>query len=391
MSRVLFCAIGQLGHLNPMITLARHVAAAGHDVRVATGPDMAGHVAHAGFPHLPIGAPGELRPEEFTEERGRRLIAELTPRWIGDLSRHVARWRPDVVVRQWLEGASMVVAAREGIPQVVVEVCLRLPPEYAVYHPALEIARAYGVDPAALDGDLWLSCYPPSFARPGTPRLPHEHHVKPLLYDLVAAGGSGGLLGTLPDGPVVYATLGTMYNMATTVFARLAEAFAGQPYHAVITTGPDCDPASVLPSPPPNVRLARYVPHSLIFERCAAVISHGGFNTVMCALAERLPLGLIPLGSDHGTNARRCAALGAAVVYPGCVEEPYLHVAPQDVDPDVVREMTASLLSDGRYRAAAARVAEETAALPGPGHAAALIDDLLAQPGSSVLRQNAAE
>ncbi|WP_424535044.1 nucleotide disphospho-sugar-binding domain-containing protein [Sphaerisporangium viridialbum] len=378
MSHVLICSIGQLGHLNPMISLARHIAAAGHEVRVATGPDMAHQVAHAGFRHLPIGEPGELRPDAFTESRGRRLIAELTPRWIEDLERHVAAWRPDVIVRQWLEGASLVVAARLGIPQVICEVCLRLPPEHSAYHPALRIARDYGVDPRALDGDLWLACYPPRFARPGTPRLPHEHHIKPLLYDLMPDGERAGPAVPPRGRPFVYATLGTMYNKATSVFGALAEAFDGQDYDVLMTTGPDCDPESVLPGgTPANVRLARYVPHSAVFQRCDVVISHGGFNTVMCALAERVPLGLIPLGSDHGTNARRCAALGAALVYPRCVQEPYLHVAPEDVDPGLVREMTATLLSEASYRAAARTVAEEIAALPGLDHAVRLIEDLL--------------
>ncbi|MEU8268149.1 nucleotide disphospho-sugar-binding domain-containing protein [Sphaerisporangium sp. NPDC049002] len=237
---------------------------------------------------------------------------------------------------------------------------------------------------------------PPRFARPGTPRLPHEHHIKPLLYDLLPGGDpcdlppDGDARDLPPDGeragpavpprgrPLVYATLGTMYNKATSVFGALAEAFDGQDYDVLMTTGPDCDPESVLPGgTPANVRLARYVPHSAVFRRCDVVISHGGFSTVMCALAESVPLGLIPLGSDHGTNARRCAALGAALVYPRCVLEPYLHVAPEDVDPGLVREMTATLLAEASYRAAARTVAAEVAALPGPDHAVRLIEDLL--------------
>jgi UDP:flavonoid glycosyltransferase YjiC (YdhE family) len=181
--RALICSIGQLGHLNPMLSIGRQLSVAGHDVRIATGPDMASYVRTAGLRHLPIGRAGELRPTGLTEMEGRRLIAALTPGWVEDLERHTAGWRPDVVIRQWMEGASLAVATRLGVPQVVCEVCLRLPPEYVQHHPAVETVRRYGLDPRTIDGDLWLSCYPPSFARPGSPRLAHEHHIRPLLYD----------------------------------------------------------------------------------------------------------------------------------------------------------------------------------------------------------------
>jgi UDP:flavonoid glycosyltransferase YjiC (YdhE family) len=387
--RALVCAIGQLGHLNPMLSLARGLARAGHDVRVATGPDMAGYVRAAGVPLLPVGQPGELRPSGLTEMQGRRLIATLTPAWVRDLERLTAGWRPDVVIRQWMEGASLVLATRLGVPQVVCEVCLRLPPEHAHYHPAAETVRRHGLDPRTLLGDLWLSCYPPSFARPGSPRLAHEHHIRPLLYDGAAAAADPAA-GRPRPGPLVYATLGTMYNKATSVFDRLVDAYAGEDYPVLITTGPELDPGSVRLGPrAANIRLARYVPHTRIVPAASAVISHGGFNTVMCALAQGVPMGLIPLGSDHGTNTRRCTALGTAIGYPVSASEPYVHVRPADLDPVLLREMTRTLLADDRYRQAARRVQREIAGLPGTGHVVGLIERL-ARP-QPALRQNTAE
>jgi UDP:flavonoid glycosyltransferase YjiC (YdhE family) len=168
-----------------------------------------------------------------------------------------------------------------------------------------------------------------------------------------------------------------MYNQVTAVFDRLVEAYAGEDYQVVITTGPELDPDRFrAASKAANIRLARYVPHSSIMPRASAVVSHGGFNTVMCALAHGVPMGFIPLGSDHGTNAQRCTELGAGISYPVCASEPYVHVRLADLDPAQVRRMTRTLLVDDRYRQAAQRVQREIAGLPGQEHAVRLIERL---------------
>ncbi|MBW8484304.1 glycosyltransferase [Actinomadura parmotrematis] len=375
--RILVCAIGQLGHLNPMIAIALRLRAAGHDARIATGPGVAGYARAAGVPALAMGTGGELRKDFATEAEGRgaALLDREAPRWIGDLLAYAADWPPDLVVRQWMEGASLVAAERLGVPHVVCEVCLRLPERYREYDPAARTARAYGVAPGFAEGSLWLSCFPPSFARPGTPRKPHEHHVKPLLYDRHGPRGADGLAAGADGAPLVYATLGTMYNQVPHVFESLVEAFAGEDYRVVISTGPDRDPGSVkVRSLPPNVRVTRYVPNSAIVPRADAVISHGGFSTVMAALAHGVPLGLVPLGSDHGTNSGRCVDLGAGLRYPHCRTEPYVHVPPADVAAGPLREMARELLADGRYREAAGRLRDEMAALPGHDRAVELIE-----------------
>jgi len=42
-----------------------------------------------------------------------------------------------------MEGASAVLAVRLGVPQVVCEICLRLPAGYLEYHPAVVAQRRY--------------------------------------------------------------------------------------------------------------------------------------------------------------------------------------------------------------------------------------------------------
>jgi UDP:flavonoid glycosyltransferase YjiC (YdhE family) len=83
----------------------------------------------------------------------------------------------------------------------------------------------------------------------------------------------------------------------------------------IVTTGRDRDPAAFDPQPE-HVRIERYVPQSLLFPRCDAVVAHGGTGTVLAALAHGLLLVLAPVAADQPDNARRCEHLGVARMVP---------------------------------------------------------------------------
>ena len=78
-----------------------------------------------------------------------------------------------------------------------------------------------------------------------------------------------------------------------------------------------------------------------------------------------MPLVLLPIGADQPYNAARCEALGVARS---------LDVI--DATPGDVRDAAAAVLGEPSYRAAADKMRDEFAALPGPEHAIALIERL---------------
>jgi UDP:flavonoid glycosyltransferase YjiC (YdhE family) len=55
MARVLFTSCPAYGHVLPMLPLLRAAERAGHDVRVATGPDLVGPLAARGVDAHPVG------------------------------------------------------------------------------------------------------------------------------------------------------------------------------------------------------------------------------------------------------------------------------------------------------------------------------------------------
>lgn len=164
--------------------------------------------------------------------------------------------------------------------------------------------------------------------------------------------------------PTVYATLGTAYNRTPGIFAAILAGLRDEPIRLIVTVNHNQDPAAFGPQPA-HVHVARYLPQSLIIPRCAAVVTHGGSDTVRTALAHGVPLVIIPIAADQPENARRCVALGVG-----------RSIAPDERTPETIRAATRAVLRDGRYRRNAAQLRAEYQALPDLDQAVRLLERL---------------
>jgi MGT family glycosyltransferase len=122
----------------------------------------------------------------------------------------------------------------------------------------------------------------------------------------------------------------------------------------VVTLGRVLDPAQFGPQPG-NVHLAGYISQAFLLPRCAVVVSHGGFSTVLGALASGVPMVILPGGADQPVTARRAAAMGTAVI-----------LEQDQRTPADIRAAVRMVLADTRYRQRAQEVQAEIANLPGP-------------------------
>ena len=100
------------GHVNTVLPLAIAARDAGHEVVVATGPELVDHVAargvdvwSVGWSHQASGGRAALSPEYFIET-GRRRAADLLPRAL--------EWSPELVVHEEMELAGAVAAVATG-------------------------------------------------------------------------------------------------------------------------------------------------------------------------------------------------------------------------------------------------------------------------------------
>jgi MGT family glycosyltransferase len=173
----------------------------------------------------------------------------------------------------------------------------------------------------------------------------------------------------LRDSRSVYATLGTVFNRTEGVLATVLDGLASiEDLHVIATVGHDVDPADFrhLPS---GVRIERFVPQRAVFDVVDAVVAHGGYGTLMGALAAGLPIVTLPLAAgDNMANAMSVVNCGAGVM-----------IAADERRPDVVAERTRQVLDDPGYTQRAQAAATDIAALPGPEHAVELLERLAVQ------------
>jgi hypothetical protein len=133
--RVLVATTANDGHFGPLVPFARACRAAGHEVRVAAPASYAVALERAGFAHEPFAdAPPEIigplmatLPSMSFEEADDTVIRDVFGRidaqaGLPAVVETLERWRPDVVVRESAELASLAAAERAGVPHV--HVCI---------------------------------------------------------------------------------------------------------------------------------------------------------------------------------------------------------------------------------------------------------------------------
>ena len=151
-------------------------------------------------------------------------------------------------------------------------------------------------------------------------------------------------------------------ELADDFYRRALAALAGTAdrWQAILVT----DPAGV-PDPPANVRVAASVPMLALMPRLAAVVCHGGLNTVSEALAHGVPLVVAPIRHDQPVNASLVVAAGAG-----------LRIRFSRFTPDELRDALDTVLSEPSYRASAAAVGQSFAAAGGSRAAADHLEGL---------------
>ncbi|QQQ78336.1 glycosyltransferase family 1 protein [Saccharothrix sp. 6-C] len=368
--RVLFTFIGGLGHFQPLVPFASAVAAAGHTVAVAAGPDRCAAVRAAGFTAIPVGegraepsrvgpllAPDRQRDdEELRDGFVRRGAARRAPLYLELFQ----RWRPDVVGCEEVDFGSVLAAEKLGLPYVNVQVIASgaFVRPAVVSEPVAELRAGLGLPPdpelAMLHRHLLLSPFPPSFRDPAFPLPATAFPIRPPV----------GPVGR-SDPPTVYFTLGTAFNSESgDLFSRVPAGLSDLPVRVVATVGRHLDPAELGPQRP-GVRVERYLPQETVLPHCDLVISHGGSGSVIGALAHGLPTVLLPLGADQPQNAEQCARLGVG-----------RELDPVAATPRDVRAAVEEVLAEPGHRRAARRVRAEMLDLPEPARAVPLLERL---------------
>ena len=143
-------------------------------------------------------------------------------------------------------------------------------------------------------------------------------------------------------------TLGTVWNREVGLVRTLVRALDGHGLRVLVTAGPGVPP-SAFETCSGRVGVSSYLRQDLVLPRVRAVLSHGGFHTVLPALAAGVPVAVVPLSMDHPLTAQRCVRAGVGTVL--CTsppEQPLPTATPSAVTEDAVLEAVLPLLHEPR-------------------------------------------
>lgn len=116
----------------------------------------------------------------------------------------------------------------------------------------------------------------------------------------------------LGEQPVLYISLGTLFNHRPDFYQLCFQAFGGQPWQVVLSHGKQVDVAA-LGAVPANFLLSSYVPQLEILQKASVFLTHGGMNSIMESLYYGVPMVVIPQMLEQEVSARRVATFGLGV------------------------------------------------------------------------------
>jgi MGT family glycosyltransferase len=365
MSTVAFLNIGMHGRVNPTLPVVAELVRRGHSVTYHTSPAFSAEIEATGAKvHLYPGGDQPL-PDPPTPLT---LVAGLAVTTLGLLPTVLADLRgiqPDLIVHDSACPWGAIAAAELGVPAASSFTTFaydrRTPSPTRASWELLTAA-------AALPGSAV------TYAR-ARRRLYRRYHTRRLpLVDLgnirqplnlvftsaeFQAGAAdfdrsyrfvGPSIGARPpvpsfpagklQDPVLYASLGTVFNADPRLLRAFATALAPLGGTVVVSTG-QTDPA-VLGTLPDNVLALRSTPQPQVLERAALFVTHGGMNSANEALYAGVPMLVVPQGADQPLVAARVAELGAG-----------LSITSGEVTVEGVRALAQRLLGEPGFRAAA--------------------------------------
>jgi zeaxanthin glucosyltransferase len=400
--RIVCLTIPEKGHLNPLLPTLRHLGARGHEVVVVAARDVVETVRAAGLMartitlDLPPPPPDFITAGAAFAERLRdpvwlagwieALLIDAVSDQVPAIEAVLAAESPDVIVLDPMLYAGVIACARLGLPWAGLSSSLNpvTPSSWqvpltetlqALTRRRREVFVAHGVDvPRFRVSDAvspWLNI---AFAVDA-----HGPRDDADANDVFSVGApfddddvrrrDGGVAfdgSRLARRPLLYASFGSQAFFQPALFRGVFAAAERLGLQVIASVGDLLDDSAFMASAPHDAILCRFAPQLRVLPLVDVVVSHGGANSVVEALAADRPLVLLPLCNDQHLQARFLTerAIGAVV----------------DVDePGSLADAIERGIVQAREPQRVARVQAIGAALRGaggPGRAASLVEQL---------------
>jgi glycosyltransferase (activator-dependent family) len=418
--RVLFVTYPEKIMFLGMVPLAWALRNAGHEVRVASQPELSDVITTAGLTAVPVGRDHGLyrvlgiQPEKLAAARvgfpkpydvvdvPRKRIwtylnkgYEFAVTWwhkmenvpmITPLVKFARQWQPDLVLWEPTTFAGPIAAKATGAAHARIswgldvfgmarhhflEVMNRQPPAKRDDPMANWLggqAERFGseISEDMITGQFTIEQIPPSLrmAAPGV------HYVN-MRY--VPYGGPAAVPDWLrepPRRPRVLLTLGLSaverFDGYTVDLKEILGSLAELDIEVVATIADRVrDRLGTLPD---NVRAVSFVPLHALVPTCSAVINHAGFGTLCTTALNAVPQLTLPVHFDEPRLASALAGQGAGLM-----------IHSNEATGDLVRDHLVRLLAEPAFREGADRLRDEMLGMPSPNDFVGELEELVAK------------
>ena len=383
MSKVIFFNIPATGHVNPSIPLVKELVTRGERVIYYCTETYRAKIESTGAEFRSYGAEYDFAPgqDAVTPFRAMSLILEAGEGVIANVIDQVRAEKPEYIIYDsmcvWGKQIARIIGVAavcscsiflvhsKNIRDVPMDTRFQLQMtmggltliaslwRYASI--ALRLKLKYGVSSPffanffANPGDMTL-VYTSRYFQAGADRFDdsfkfvgpliaprNDHHDDSQISEVFKTS-------EILNKPLLYISLGTLFNERADFFRACLEAFSDDRYRIIMSIGSKIDPASlgVIPN---NFIVRPHVPQLEVLRRADIFITHGGMNSVSEGCWYGVPMIVLPQVGDQVVIASRVAQLGAAEKLTG-------------ITPQSIRVLSEKVLSDSSYKKQSAKIGE---------------------------------
>lgn len=223
---------------------------------------------------------------------------------------------------------------------------------------------------------LYLASSVPSFEYPRSDLPPQVHFIGPAIPEGITPFEQPDWWPELSQAKtVVHVTQGTVATDPEDLILPTIRALAEEDVLLLVTTGNQLVETLGNGPLPSNVRVAEFIPHSVLLPFVDVMVTNGGYNGVQTALAHGIPLVAAGKSEDKPEVCARIAWSGVGI-----------DLKTRSPSPQQIRQAVTTVITDPAYRAKAVRLQSEIQRCT-PAKTAADLLEQLATTQQPVLRR----
>lgn len=424
MARFLIGTIPVAGHVAPALPIAQELLKQGHEVWWYTGSLFRTRVETSGAHFVPITTGVDLSdpktiPPSWTKERQalkglaqlkfdlKRAFIETAPNQVKDLTQILNQFAADVILADsfflgasWMYELGGPLWAEFGVGAIsfpsrdTAPFGLGLPPNKSAWGRWRNQALHYllgqivlrdvvvaldherqrlGLPPRGetvfdlLSPLLYLAGTIPEFEYPRSDLPPQVHFLGPLLSSLLTEFAPPSWWRDLETASlVVHVTQGTVATQAQDLIIPTLKALAKEKCLVVATTGNQPVEIVNLDPIPANARVETFLSYDHLLPHVDIMITNGGFNGVLMALSQGIPLISAGQSEDKPEICRRIEWSGVGV-----------NLRTKTPTPSQIRRAFNHVKDQPKYRERAKHFQSEIKRYAAPKHAVTLLERLV--------------